>query len=251
MSPEQDRCRDGGGSAEKPTIIYSDMLHPSNCSEITISHIGICNPYVGISPKMQLLLQIILFFALGVSAGIFRIRPLVNGCPQPCRSLGYNPRNWTHVHGTGELNSCQKPLLFDFNIRNDLAEHPTIRTCAVDEDEDFSEASRISSKNITPLRWADIDDNDAAAVTEALNSDPTCGAVGKQVESKLSTGPSNVLSGSEDAVAAASLLANYMSHAAPCGRRLLFAKSGPTIVSVFTGSGVQKSNLEELGEVFK
>lgn len=205
--------------------------------------------------KMVRLTPLILLTVSSVVTGHYHAGPLVDGCPQPCRSLGPNPSNWTHLHDTGDLTLCERPLLFDLNIKNDLALAQTIRSCAVeDTDMDFSEISRLRSKDgsdsNTALGSEDSDQEDTDAVEEAIRSDPTCGATGTQIKVGLRTGPRSILDAGEEAAAAANLLAKYIANSASCGRNLLFAKSGSAIVAAFTGSEVQKASFEDLSEVF-
>jgi LysM repeat protein len=58
-------------------------------------------------------------------------------CPDICQHVGSNPANWTVFQDVNQLKSCDKPMLFDLSLANDLdnARVPTlIRACVTTSD---------------------------------------------------------------------------------------------------------------------
>lgn len=173
--------------------------------------------------------------------------PLVQDCPRLCHTVGHDPANWTHIHDLEDLVSCDKPLLFDLNIHNDLSQRPTVRTCVATTGNLPSGRERILK---TPVHWSDVNNQDLQAVERSIALSATCGATGKQVKSDLVISPTGVLTATADGAAAAKILASYVSNAA-CGTKLVFAKSGDAMVALYSGPGVQTSSVAELANEFR
>lgn len=59
-----------------------------------------------------------------------------NACPVTCGNGGIDPKNWTAYHSLERLAICDKTMLLDFNLFNDLnnsSNHKSIYACTADD----------------------------------------------------------------------------------------------------------------------
>lgn len=174
--------------------------------------------------------------------------PLVNGCPKLCDVVGSNPTNWTHIHDQADLSKCDQPLLFDLNVQNAYARYTTIRTCAL------TQGGSMEKRRAMPLAKKEdqspVDATDLDAVEEFIASSDSCGATKADIQTSASVGPATLKKG-DDAAAALQLLASYVADKASCGKTLLFAKSGESVVGLYSGADVQNSAASNIINQFR
>lgn len=164
-------------------------------------------------------------------------------CPSQCNGP---PSTWTYLHRLQDLEHCDKPVLFDFNVQN-LVTDPgttiTIRACSPDGEAATPAAHR---RKTPPSKLAEIED--------AIAADKNCGASVKhsQVTAKAgSSSNSKIAAISEDDVSGAvELLATYLENNARCGTSIMFAKNKGSVLGMYSGAQVQKESAVNLAKSF-
>ncbi|KAJ5781679.1 uncharacterized protein N7518_010162 [Penicillium psychrosexuale] len=123
----------------------------------------------------------------GVIAAAFDSQ--IQRCPQSCSISGAQVSDWTSYHSLDRLDICLSPVLFSFNIHNDLDNHQVIKACtAGDASSNGTVSSTCSSmtsfsENLR-LAWdsKDPDSASSSAISQVLlalqsqvENDPSCG----------------------------------------------------------------------------
>lgn len=156
-------------------------------------------------------------------------------CPVSCASAGSDPAKWDHLHRVSDVSRCDQPLLFDLNVQNSVSDANTIvtiRTC--------TQGNEKAQKQ-------------GRAETSILSVGNDCGAKStKKIKATIQTGRSSTNKAAVvgDVAAAASNLNAYLKDAS-CGSTLLFAKSGSTVVGLYSGADVTKASAAEFVTKFE
>ena len=114
-------------------------------------------------------------------------------CPSQCNGP---PSTWTYLHRLRDLEQCDKPILFDFNVQNLITDPSTtvsIRACLQD-----GEASALLA-----ARRRDTPPTNLAQIENSIAADKNCGAGVEHNQVTASTGSStsrNAATISEDDV---------------------------------------------------
>jgi chitinase len=174
-------------------------------------------------------------------------------CPELCYSAGPEPANWQQYHNVEDLSDCNQDLIFDFNVQgllNNHEIHKTFRACA------------FASKEISipPLNWtrsAYPKGANAVVSRQAYNgsssNDLDCGAMTEPVTVTPSIGQLGIIQSSLDAdevASAASHLSAYLNNGASCDTTILFAKSGDSIVGLYSGADIENSGAASIIQDF-
>ncbi|KZL68189.1 killer toxin alpha beta [Colletotrichum incanum] len=177
--------------------------------------------------------------------------PLVDGCPVLCNAVGPDPAKWTRIHDTDDLKNCEEPLLFDFNICNELSRYITVRACTVGNGPKKSSARRSSLTLPRVLSTRRSGQTVKPQAVEHANAPSnSCGAKKATVQASTLAGPS-VLKGGDSAGDAMSHISTYLSNSTHCGSTIVFAKSNSTIVGAFVGAEVENQSAGRIIQTFR
>lgn len=167
---------------------------------------------------LTVFVALIVRFALG-------IRETYNGqypddCPSLCVDSGSMTSNWTHVHQLAELESCEKPIVFDFNIYSAVTGADaifTIRACVLTEDK-ITKAER--SISLSP------EDTEASpAVASNCGAKAAKTTLYPQIRHSAPDEMLGLASASSNVSEATQLLARFVNSNADCGTKtILFVK---------------------------
>ncbi|EEA25067.1 conserved hypothetical protein [Talaromyces marneffei ATCC 18224] len=129
----------------------------------------------------------------------------IQRCPQSCSTTGTQMSDWTSYHFFDRLDLCLSPVLFGFNVYNDLNKYQTIKACTVDNGSKNGTApspcsSMSSVSESLELAW-DSTSSDSASSTVISQ---VLLALQSQVENDAScgNGPTILLAHYQDLVAA-------------------------------------------------
>ena len=118
-----------------------------------------------------------------------RLRLSNQRCPQSCSTTGPQMSAWTPYHSLDRPELCLYPILFGFNIHNDLDKYQTIKACTASEGSTKGTVSSIcSSMSSVPesleLAWDSTSSDSASstvisqvslALQSQVENDATCG----------------------------------------------------------------------------
>ena len=144
-------------------------------------------------------------------------------CPDLCHNVGSNPANWTVLQHVDQLKSCDKPVLFDLSLANDLS----------------------NTKVPTLIRACVTTGDGGPSVATTRSADSGCGN-SSTVSFPLQIGRSGVVAADNGLLSIESLkpllvdLDSELLSPGDCGTRVLFSASpsAATVIGVYIGSGL-------------
>jgi chitinase len=188
-----------------------------------------------------LLLYCLLPFSTAAQASI---DPSLSSCPVSCQNV---TSGWTHYHDIQDLQACQQPIIFDFNIYNtvdDSASRVVFRACS-----SSSSAIKQVSQKRQQLSF-DTDPKDVAdsfvTQSESRHLDYLRWAVDTTAHP----------SGNFSSITNALLDYLELEDQHPTGEpTILFARSGSAIIGAYAGAQIAKSSfrdiIQEFGQKFE
>lgn len=165
-------------------------------------------------------------------------------CPARCGVSGWNPSNWTYLHGERALQRCDETTLFDMAIYtpiDSLDTHVTFRACKA------SAASTTQDVGlpVTPFAFG----------LSGRDSDPRC-IVDAEILNNKTDGhflrwDGNTDSGqAENIIAAADALGDFLKSGSECGATAMFARSGNAVVGLYVGQEIHKPSAAKILKKF-
>jgi chitinase len=183
---------------------------------------------------------------------------LVNGCPKLCSDVGFRVDNWTQIHDSKKLASCNETILFTFNMENAPDRFTSFSTCTVKEsstvDKRHDTIDTVATRNHARRHLMGKrshanrhvlkrqDDNNITTISDVkvlqknIASSDSCGAHKSSVKATASFGPAGVIKSTGDISTAFEALLSFFKHGARCGSNVMFAKHGNATLGAYAGA---------------
>lgn len=148
-----------------------------------------------------------------------------NICPSQCSGPGISENSWDVILSLDELKKCDKPLLFDTNIRFPLdapGRQTYIRACVASSDFGHAGTPCVQAKNRTSSK----------------------------VDIQVGWTNGNTKASLEDLISAAEDLERSASRDVSCGQTVLFAKTGDAVLGLFVGSEIDSVSVGPIFQEF-
>lgn len=159
--------------------------------------------------------------------------------PDPC-PIACSPQSeqWTRYIGLDQLDACQDPIVFRYNMDKEKLEAPVIiRACSMSPS---AQSTPQEDHSTIPVRRSN------------LGVQSGCGADTEKINTILTSGGSSAKRTDPDAEdTATAALNSFLSRFSTCGTEIIFAKANGAAVGFYSGAGVQKASTTTLFQSFR